>query len=261
MIKDQNEKLAALTEQLREEARHEINATAKAAISQSDTQFKTISTLKSKIFKLRQENVELRNNFREQMTREAAMQELLDRTTIISERREVALRKVIQKALEHATISKNYEKLVKEKETLKRDLQQSQVQLDASTKLSCDVRESSAEKSIALDLLSTKLQEEGQERKKLEDIIHSSLQLLQDNIFSKPEDLPDGKSRNGMLNSTLKLLVDLLSEGANAQSPSDNSDQFQTLLKVGDKKEAKNKPLATYTAGDLGLIPKVESWK
>ncbi|RXG71272.1 hypothetical protein Avbf_03205 [Armadillidium vulgare] len=77
LIKDQNEKLAALTEQLREEARHEINATAKAAISQSDTQFKTISTLKSKIFKLRQENVELRNNFREQMTREAAMQELL----------------------------------------------------------------------------------------------------------------------------------------------------------------------------------------
>lgn len=191
------------------------------------------------------------------MTREIAMQELLDRTTTISERREVALRKVIQKALEHATISKNYEKIVKEKETLKRDLQQSQVQLDASTKLSCDVREGSAEKSVALDLLSTKLQEERQERKKLEDLIHSSLQLLQDNIFSKPKDQPDGKSsRNGMLNSTLKLLVDLLSEGAKLQTSYETSDQLQTLFKVGDKKEAKNKPLATYTAGDLGLIPK-----
>lgn len=258
LVTEHKDRLLVLTEELREAAKEEIHATARSALTESDAQFKTISAMRKKILKLRLENNELRTSLGEHLSRESVLRASLDQMTSVSEKRALALRRVVERAMEQSDVRKDLEKAKDEKETLKRDLHQTQLQLDTATKLSCDIRETSSEKSIALDLLSAKLQEERKDKKRVSDALYAALQVLQENIFSDRR-VKEGRIENkDILNLTLKRLVDILSEAEQSLTISEEDNKEYSLAEIGERRRFKGEPLATYTAGDLGLVPKNE---
>ena len=188
--------------------------------------------------KLRQENSQLRVELSDTHVKESVLQDSLNQTAAIAEKRAILLSKVVDKVDQHSKVLKDYDRLTEEKDKLRRDLQQMQVQMDNATRLTCELRETSSEKALALDLLSSKLQEERKERRKVAGALKNALNLLQDNIF--------GSDTNAMsFNSIIAQLVDILSAGEDS-----------TKMDCDLKKYEDPKPLVTYTSGDLGLVPK-----
>ncbi|CAF2146693.1 unnamed protein product [Rotaria magnacalcarata] len=177
--------------------------------------------------------------------------------TSLAERRALVLAKVVKKADEHSRVFKEFEVVQEEKEKLKRYLQQMQIQLDTAVRLTCELRESSSEKGLALELLSTKLQEDKADRRKVTSVLNSALKLLQEGIFGVTDtavastDNAMGKVC-GISNTTLTQLVDMLSSAEGVAIPDENPREER-----GDHHEKlASEPLVTYSAGDLGLVPK-----
>ena len=251
--KEQEMKIIEITEQLRKNARKEMHFTTRAAMVENETLKQALDQIQTKVIKLRQENNQVRSELTDMHIREEVLQESFAQMTSIAERRFVLLAKVTEKAEQHSKIVKDYESLKEEKEKLRRDLQQMQVQLDAATRVTCDLRESSSEKALALELLSTKLQEERNERIRISKALRKALKVLQESIFESSDD-----RESAVNNALLMQLVDILSSAEEGKvSAEDESEKSPTTR----SKTEITKPLVTYTTGDLGLVPQKSKTK
>ena len=128
--------------------------------------------------------------------------------------------------------------------------------MDTATRLTCDLRERLSEKDDLLKNTSSSLQLEQNSRRRVASAIQSALALLQENLFSE-----DDRVDTALPPSMSQQLVGLLTEAEHggADGASDEGMRPVEVKRIGQTSQTTGKkadPLVTYSAGDLGLVPK-----
>ncbi|KAK7073091.1 hypothetical protein SK128_017649 [Halocaridina rubra] len=256
-------RVTRITEDLRKAAQNEVHSTTRRALHENEALTRQLEAFRERLAALRSENQELRESMSEAQVREGLLQDTLAQVTARGERRGRLLQAVTSRAEQHSHVWRDYDRLARENERLRRDLQVMQAQLDTSTQATCELRERAAEKDVALEITASHLRQEDSTRKGLQQTIKAALTLLHHAAFQedKSED-PDN------LAAILKQLVNLLT-AAERNYLQENTEQSAEIAPHAPLEEGPRKPTegdtgsgqVKYHAGDLGLLPRPQPKK
>ncbi|XP_042219990.1 cilia- and flagella-associated protein 157-like isoform X2 [Homarus americanus] len=251
-------RITRITEDLRRAAQTEVHSTTRRALHENEALTKQLDVFREKISAFRAENQQLRDSLSDSQVREGLLQDTVTSVTARGEQRARLLQTVTERAEQHSHIWVDYDRLVRENNQLRRDLQVMQGQLDASTQASCDLREKAAEKDAALEVTTSHLKQQDAARKMLHNTVKLSLSLLHHAAF-----MDDDEADGDHLAGTLEQLVSLLSSAESSQTISYTPPTTQSAAVTPDspphhaqEEVTENLGQVKYRAGDLGLLPR-----
>ncbi|XP_066953858.1 cilia- and flagella-associated protein 157-like [Macrobrachium rosenbergii] len=256
-------RVTRITEDLRRAAQNEVHSTTRRALHENEALTRQLEAFRERLAALRSENQELREKMSEAQVREGLLQDTLAQVTARGERRGRLLQVVTHRAEQHSHVWRDYDRLARENERLRRDLQVMQAQLDASTQATCELRERAAEKDVALELTASHLRQEDAARKGLQQTVKAALTLLHHAAFQ--EGKPDDADNQAAI---LLQLVNLLTAAERIHIQGVTSEQQPDTIAVSAPEEEPRKPegdagsgQVKYHAGDLGLLPRPQTRK
>ncbi|XP_045612093.1 cilia- and flagella-associated protein 157-like [Procambarus clarkii] len=255
-------RVSRITEDLRRAAQTEVHSTTRRALHENEALTKQLEVFREKLGALRSENQDLREALSDSQVREGLLQDTVSRVTARGERRARLLEALTERAENHTHVWKDYDRLARENQSLRRDLQVMQGQVDAMTQATCDLREKAAEKDTALELTTTHLHQEDGVRRALQEALSGALSLLHRAAF-----MEGGETGEDNMAGILQQLVSLLSSaeaahhgrGVVGEAPAGEGAApvgaaappvGVGAAPVGGPRQVK------YRAGDLGLLPR-----
>ena len=241
------ERVAGLAGQFREAAAAEMHSTTRRALHHNQVLTSLLGTLRARLAKVRDDNHKYRAMIQESKIRENVQKKTVIQLAEQGQKRAALLKKVTERAEQHAQQHQADVKSLKEAEQLRKDLRLQQAQLDATTELTSQLKEKATERDIALELTAARLQEEDAIKKSLLGCIRAALNILQRATFQQTENAEEVVAVDVLLKQLVELLT-IEEQKAEAGHPADISPD---VVDCPD-------PLLTYSAGDLGLLPKTQ---
>lgn len=257
-------RVTGLAGRFRKAAAAEMHSTTRRALHHNQALTSVLATLRARLLHLREENHRLRDSLQEANIRERVQRDTVENLSALGQKRVALLARVTDRAELHAKQHQLHAKLIKEAEQLRKDLRLQQAQLDATAELTSQLKEKATERDIALELTSARLQEEDAIERSLLNTIRSALHILQRALFQRepvneqvqviskvngPEH--DSTKHSIAVEGLLKQLVELLTA---EEKKATNERETDLSACLGSAPGS----LLTYTAGDLGLVPRSE---